>query len=124
MVIIMSIKPSYAKKILKWEKVFELRKSFSKRTVKKVVIYESAPISKVVGEFEIGEVLYEPLEDLWNHTKNLSCVNRKFFDQYFEWKKFWFAIKVKNPQRYKKHKMISDYWINFPPQSYMYLNIK
>ena len=117
----MSIKPYYAEKILNWEKLYELRKIFTKKKISKVIIYESAPVSKVVGEFEVKEVLYEPLEDLWNYTKDLSCVNREFFDQYFKWKEFWYAVKIKNPKRYKTPKLVSEYWLKGIPQSYVFL---
>ncbi len=122
--IIISIKPIYAEKILNWEKLFELRKFFTKKEVSKVIIYESAPISRVVGEFEIEKILYEPLDKLWNDTKNYSCVNKEFFDKYFEWKEYWYAIKVKNPKRYKESKSITEYWAKVPPQSYMYCSTK
>lgn len=119
--IIIPIKPQFAEKILEWVKNFELRRAFSKKEINKVIIYESAPVSKVVGEFEVKEVLYEPLEDLWNYTKDSSCVNREFFDQYFKWKEFWYAVKIKNPKRYKTPKLISEYWLKGIPQSYVFL---
>ena len=120
--IILSIKSQYAEKIFHWEKIYELRRSFSKKGISKIIIYETAPISRVVWEFKIEKILYEPLEKLWNDTKDYSCVSREFFDKYFNWKEFWYAIKVRNPKKYKNPKLISDYWIKRPPQSYYYLN--
>ena len=119
--IIISIKPIYAEKILNWEKLYELRRLFTKKEIGKVIIYESAPISRVVGEFEVEKVLYKSLEDLWEATKDFSCVDKAFFDEYFRWKEFWYAIKVKNPKRYQHTKPITNYWIEFPPQSYTFL---
>ena len=120
MKIIISIKPIYAEKILNWEKLYELRKIFSNKKIDKAIIYESAPVSRVVWEFEIEEVLCEPIDVLWNKTKGYSCVDEKFFDEYYKWKDKWYAIKVKNPIRYKEIKKISDYWMNYPPQSYAF----
>ena len=122
MQIILSIKPIYAEKILNWEKLYELRKVFTKKEISKVIIYESAPVSRIVGEFEIKEVLHEPIKKLRNLTNEFSCINKEFFDEYFKWKEFWFAIKVKNPKRYMEHKKISEYWMERPPQSYAFLN--
>ena len=119
--IILSIKPYYAEKILNWEKLYELRKVFTKKTFSKVIIYESAPISRVVWEFEIEKILYEPLNKLREDTKNYSFVYKEFFDKYFEWQEYWYAIKIKNPIRYKEQKLLSDYGKKYPPQSYYFL---
>jgi len=119
--IIISIKPIYTEKILIWEKLFELRKRFSIKKIKKAIIYESTPKSRVVGEFEVEKILYEPLDRLRNNTKDYSCIDKKFFDKYFEWKEKWYAIKIKNPKRYKETKKISDYGMKYPPQSYAFL---
>lgn len=119
--IILSIKSKYVEKILSWEKLYELRKVFTKDKINKVIIYESAPISRVVGEFEIEKVLYEPLGKLWDITKDFSCVDMEFFEKYFNWKEYWYAIKIKNPKRYKKHRLITDYWTKRPPQNYAFV---
>ena len=119
--LILSIKPEYTEKILNWEKLYELRRLFTKKEVDKVIIYESAPVSRVVGEFEIEEILCEPLDRLRNDTRDYSCVDKRFFDQYFEWKEKWYAIKIKNLKRYKEEKLISDYGMEYPPQSYAFI---
>ena len=119
--VILSIKPIYTEKILNWEKLYELRKRFSNKEISKVIIYESAPVSRVVWEFDIEEVLCEPINVLWEKTKDYSCVDKKFFDEYYEWKEYWYALKVKNPMRYKKPKLLSEYWKKYPPQSYYFL---
>lgn len=119
--LIISIKSEFVKKIFNWEKICELRRIFPKSDVNKVIIYESAPISRVVGEFEVEDIFYKNLVDLWNFTKWFSCVDKKFFDEYFHWKEFWYAIKIKNVKKYKTLKMISDYGFVRPPQSYAFL---
>ena len=119
--VLLSIKPKFAEKILNWKKLYELRKIFTKKEITKVIIYESAPISRVVWEFEVEKVLYEPITQLWDHTKDFSQVNKEFFDSYFKWKEFWYAIKLKNPRKYRNLKLLSDYWIKFPPQNYCFI---
>ena len=55
MKVILSIKPEFANKIFNGTKKFEFRRTlFKKKEVKKIVVYASAPISKVIGEFESG----------------------------------------------------------------------
>lgn len=119
--IIISIKPVFTEKILNWEKIYELRKRFSDKKISKAIIYESSPISKVVGEFDVEEVLCETIDILWEKTKTSSCVDKKFFNEYYNWKEYWYALKVKNPKRYKAPKSLSEYWKKYPPQSYYFI---
>ena len=58
MKVLLSIKPEFVEKIFAGTKKYEFRKSlFKKSGVKYVVIYASAPIKRVVGEFEIDDIL-------------------------------------------------------------------
>ena len=121
MKILLSIKPIYANKILNWEKLFELRKSIPKEKFDTVIIYSSSPEKRIIWEFKVEWIICENLDKLWNITKRWSCVDKKFFDEYFKWKDKWYAIKVSNPIRYKESFPITKY-ANFPPQSFMYIN--
>lgn len=119
---ILSIKPYYANKILDWEKIYELRKSIFKEKVDKVIIYASAPISKIIWEFEVDEVLCENLNLLWEKTKDYSCVDKSFFKEYFKEKEFWYAIKIWKVKKYRTQLNIKDnFWIS-APQSFSYVN--
>jgi len=56
--VILSIKPEYAFKIFNGTKLFEFRKAiFKNPAVKKVIVYASSPVQRVIGEFEIDETL-------------------------------------------------------------------
>ncbi|WP_288243939.1 hypothetical protein [uncultured Chryseobacterium sp.] len=122
MKVILSIKPIYAEKILNGEKIFELRKSiFRKPEVKKVIIYASAPISKIVGEFEIDSIHHHDINDLWNLTKNSNGVDRTFFYEYFINRQKGFAIKIKNTKRYKSQYDIYEKYGVRAPQSFSYI---
>lgn len=119
---ILSIKPYYANKILEWEKIYELRKSVFKLRVEKVFIYASAPISKIIWEFQVDKVLYDDIDNLWEETKDYSCVDKTFFNEYFENRDKWYAIKVCNVKKYKKFLRIrEDFWM-VAPQSFSYVN--
>ena len=68
--VLLSIKPEYAEKILSGEKRYEFRRAlFKNPEIKKVVIYATSPIKKVIGEFDIECILTLELEDLWRKTK-------------------------------------------------------
>ena len=56
MKVILSIKPEFANKIFNGTKKFEFRRTlFKNKEIKMIIVYASAPISKVIGEFEIIE---------------------------------------------------------------------
>lgn len=120
MKILLSIKPIYANKILDWEKFFELRKSIPKEEFDTVIIYSSFPEKKIIWEFKVDKIIYKSLDELWDITKEWSCVDKKFFDEYYKWKERWYAIKVKEIKRYKESLPITTY-TKFPPQSFMYI---
>jgi len=121
MKVLLSIKPIYANKILNWEKIFELRKSIPKNKFDTVIIYSSLPEKRIIWEFKVEEIICEKLDQLWNDVKEWSCINKKFFDEYYKWKEKWYAIKVGNVIKYDKTLSITAY-AKIPPQSFMYVN--
>ncbi|MFN8356318.1 MAG: ASCH domain-containing protein [Spirosomataceae bacterium] len=124
MKILLSIKPEFADKIFEGTKQFEFRKSiFKDKTVRKVVVYASSPIQKVVGEFEIEYILNTNPSTLWEETKEFAGISKEFFDAYFNNRKMAFAFKIKSVKSYKQPLCLKrDFKINTPPQSFMYLN--
>ena len=121
--VLLSIKPEYAEKILNGTKRFEYRKAIPRNeSVSTVVIYATMPVGKVVGEFEIGSILCEKPEDLWQRTKGASGITREFFDSYFDGRDQAMAITVKKPKRYTTSKSLQDVsGSRTPPQSFQYL---
>ena len=122
MKVILSIKPKYAEKILDGKKTYELRKTiFRNPDVKKVIIYASSPISKIIGEFEIDYILHKEIDDLWKKTKDFNCVEKSFFDEYFTNKEKGYAIKIKKTKKYRQHFCIKEKFGIKAPQSFSYV---
>lgn len=122
MKIILSIKPEFANKIFDGNKKFEFRRSiFKNKEVSKVIVYASSPVSKVIGEFEIGEVLFKDLNSLWQETKEYSGITEKYFYDYFIGKENGFALEVKRVKKYKKELCIEKSFGKRPPQSFAYI---
>lgn len=120
--VLLSIKPEYAEKILAGEKHYEFRRTvFKNPAIKKVVIYASNPVKKIVGEFDIECVIFLELEDLWKETSKYSGIDKDFYDQYFDGKTFGYAIKVKKAKRYKNQLDLDKFKIKYPPQSFVYI---
>lgn len=122
MKIILSIKPEFANKIFEGNKKFEFRRSiFKNKEVSKVIVYASSPVSKVIGEFEIGEVLFKDLNSLWQETKEFSGITEEYFYDYFIGKENGFAIEVKRVKKYKHELCIEKSFGKRPPQSFAYV---
>lgn len=121
MKIILSIKPEFAEKIFDGSKKFEFRRAIYKnKDVKKVIVYASSPVKKVIGEFEVESILNYDLQTLWSLTKDFSGISSDYFYQYFDKKKSGFAIKIKNSKRYKNPKCLRQDFKLLPPQSFLY----
>jgi predicted transcriptional regulator len=123
MKVLLSIKPEYADKILSGEKKFEFRKSIFKRTdVTAIIIYATMPVGKVVGEFEIENILSDRPEEIWYQTKEASGISKFFFDAYFLNREKAYAIQVKNVKSYKTPMDLGDLKQGLKaPQSFAYI---
>lgn len=123
MKVLLSIKPEYAESILTGKKRFEFRKSiFRNKDVKTIVIYATMPVGKVIGEFEVDDIIYLEPSELWTTTKKYAGITRGFFDEYFSERTKGFAIAVKNPKRYEEPILLNDMIPGaVPPQSFRYI---
>lgn len=120
--VLLSIKPEFANKIFDGTKKFEFRKAIFKRTdIRRVIVYASSPVQKVIGEFQIESILNDSVENLWKRTSEFSGITKDFYQQYFAGREQAYAIQVGNVKRFKKAKTLQDYNINFAPQSYVYI---
>lgn len=121
MKVLLSIKPVFANKIFEGTKRFEFRKSIFKKQVSTVVVYASAPLQQIIGEFEIEQILYLDLETLWSITHSDSGISKSFFYEYFEDKERGYAIQIKNTKLYEVPKNLKETYNMFPPQSFAYI---
>lgn len=123
--VILSIKPEFVEKIFSGEKKYEYRKVLFKQKVDTVYIYASRPISKIVGEFKIEEIICDTPENIWNLTKEQSGVTKKFFYKYYEGKDKGVALKIKDCKEYEEGVNPGSLVANFKvPQSFIYTNTK
>lgn len=123
MKVLLSIKPEFAKLIFEGTKKFEFRKSIFKNSdIKTVVVYASSPLQKVIGEFEIEDIINERLDTLWEKTREYAGIDKSYFNQYFATKEEGYAIKIKKATKYEKYLSLKDDFNLTPPQSFMYIN--
>ena len=121
---LLSIKPEFVEEIIEGRKKFEYRKKVFKRSdISSIVVYATKPYGKVVGEFEIAEIIEENLDTLWNETRKFSGISEEFFYNYFKDRESGFAIKIKEFVEYKEHLELSEFdsSIKVAPQSFCYI---
>ncbi|MEQ2944969.1 ASCH domain-containing protein [Anaerostipes hadrus] len=116
-----SIRPEYVEKIFNGTKKFEYRKQPNRIPISKILIYETAPIMKIVGEAEVEKVLVDTPEVIWEKTKEYPGINKKFYDQYFRKRDTAVAYQLKNVIKFDIPKELSDFGIKRAPQSFCYL---
>jgi predicted transcriptional regulator len=120
--VLLSIKPEFVEKIFNGTKRYEFRRTiFKEGNIKKIIIYASSPVQKVIGEFEIDNILNTDIETLWKRTNKYSGISAEYFFKYFSEKEIGYAIKIKNAKRYRRPLSISKDFNSVPPQSFLYL---
>lgn len=121
--VLLSIKPVHVENILSGVKTFEFRrKLFTRRDVRTVLIYCTRPVGRLVGEFDIAEILKDHPDRLWLRTRSGSGISKEYFDGYFSGRTEAYALKIGEVRRFASHVDPSDIVENFsPPQSFMYV---
>ncbi|MCI9323590.1 MAG: ASCH domain-containing protein [Lachnospiraceae bacterium] len=121
--ILLSINPIHVEKIMNGTKRYEFRKRACKRQEDRILIYSTNPISKVVGEAEVEDILIDDPETIWRRTEKKSGINKHFFDKYFENREHAVAYKLKNVKRYVEPRELKEYGIRTAPQSFQYIEV-
>lgn len=119
--ILLSINPEHVENIMLGTKRFEFRKVRCKSEVDKIIIYATAPIGKVVGEVDIAEVIEDGVAAVWQLTREFAGISFEFYESYYEGKQKAVAYRLGKVKEYRIPKSLSDFGVNFAPQSFVYL---
>jgi len=120
--ILISIHPQHVENILLGTKRFELRRC-APDDIKRIVIYATAPESRVAAIAAVDEVLSDTPRALWRKVRDAACVTHDFYQGYFKDSPKAFALRIGNI--YPLTGMISLKDPNLrlcPPQSFCYLD--
>lgn len=118
---LLSINPQHVEKILNGDKKFEFRKVRCKTDVDKIIIYATSPIMRIVGEADLLDIIEGELDVVWKLTADRAGISRNFYYQYYQGKKKAIAYRLGKVVRYKKPLCLSDFGLNYAPQSFIYL---
>ena len=120
--ILMPINPCYVEEILSGRKRYEYRKIKPKRNnIEKIIIYSTSPVKKVVAEVEVEAIIEETPEKVWELTKDYSGITKQSYYNYYKNKEKAIAYKLGRVKKYKEPKNLSEFGINYIPQSFIYL---
>jgi len=123
--VLLSIKPKYVESIMNGEKRYEFRKSiFRREGIDRVYIYSTSPIKKIVGAFNIGDIIEGHPSRLWEECGEYSGLTEFEFFRYFNGKKRVFAIKIEGIKNFNNPIDPREIFPNFvPPQSFCYVDM-
>jgi predicted transcriptional regulator len=122
--VLLSIKPKYVKEILSGAKQYEFRKQiFKNESAKTVYIYSTSPQKKIVARFQIGKIIKEHPDYLWEQYCDVSGLSEKEFFEYFSDRDTGYAIRIEELETFAEpvdpHMMFDKF---VAPQSFRYVN--
>jgi predicted transcriptional regulator len=128
-VILMSIKPKYAEKIIFGSKTIELRRvapNLDKSEI--ILIYESSPVKAITGYAFISSITKSSPEEVWNLFSRETQISKDDFDTYYNGTEHAFAIHITNATPFVVPISLADLRseniLTNPPQSYRYLHME
>lgn len=121
MTIILPIKPEYSNQIIAKQKRYEYRTKIPKQKVGSILIYETYPTMKIVAKITIKKILCGSPYGIWSATKKYAGITKEQFDAYFSNSKKAFAYEIGEIERFSEPKLLSEYGINYIPQSFVYI---
>lgn len=126
-VLLLSIKPQYARKIFDGTKTVELRRVKPKHLNDGdlIWVYESAPVKALVGAFEVEKVIEDSIGQLWKKVQNKSAISKQGYKNYFEGASTGVAIFISRvwelPEPIHLESLRQEPYLFTPPQSFRYV---
>lgn len=125
-VLVISLKPEFANKILSGSKKIELRKCSPRlNNGSLVIIYATAPIKSVVGYCILQEVISASPNEVWNSYKEDLGIDKNRYFEYYQGYSKAVGLKVNQVKTLRESiplSKIREQWPRFsPPQSFLYI---
>ncbi|MFB2920139.1 MULTISPECIES: ASCH domain-containing protein [Aerosakkonema] len=130
-ILLLSIRPEYAQKIIDGTKTVELRRVRTRlKAGDLVLLYISSPEKALVGSFEVERVIEfknsrKALNNFWNEVKNNAGIEKQKFDRYYQGASVAVGIFIKKleifPRPLELERLRRKLPNLKPPQSYRYL---
>ncbi len=118
---LLPIYPEHAENILNGIKWFEYRKVRCRTDTKKIILYATAPVMRILGEVEILDVIIDAPHRVWELTSDGAGISRQNYNRYFLGHEKAVAYKLGAVCRYDTPLKPIDLGINYTPQAAVYL---
>lgn len=118
---LLSINPQYVASIISGKKKYEYRKVRCREDVDSILIYETAPTKRVIGEAAIDDILEDSLDTVWRMTGEFSGITKGFFDKYYRGKDKAIAYHLGKLRIFDKPLTLEDIGVSCAPQSFRYM---
>lgn len=123
---LMSIRPSFAERIMDGSKTVELRRQMPRFPIGGlVVLYASTPVNAVIGVFRLQAMDVGKPKELWSRVGTKTCVDWPCYREYFKGAERAVGLHVGDRwvARYPLQlSAIRAEWRGFrPPQSFRYI---
>ena len=119
--IMLAIKPEYVEEIFDGLKRYEYRRKCPNHPISQIVIYETSPVSKVVGTVDVDEMLGTAPHVLYDMTKKFAGISEDDYNDYFKGSNIAYAYSINHPVIFSHPVSIEEYGLKGVPQSYVYL---
>lgn len=122
MTYIVSIHPQYCDHIFAGRKTFEVRSRIPRLNVGDIIfVYATAPISKVVGYFEVSGVLQLPPMVAWEAFQSFLQITPADFGFYTQGLTQVFLVQIGRTYKYDPTISLSAYGLKSAPQWFVKL---
>lgn len=118
---LLSIHPKYAEAIMSGQKKVEFRKSAFSKSVREIVIYATSPVQKILGSFSVKNIIEDTPAALWKKYNAIGGITREDYREYYGDRDRGVAILVDSVLPLDDPQELSDFGVNVPPQSFIYL---
>lgn len=121
--VLISLKPEWWELIRSGKKTLEIRRTrpADVKLPARVIVYATAPVSVVIGEFLCGNIIRNTKSNFHNLTRR-SLVSLEDLEQYADGHDL-FAWTVYDPVQYDRPMLLSDLGVDCPPQSWQYVEV-
>lgn len=122
MKILLSLHNKHIQNIKKGYKRFEFRTVEAKKfNENEIIVYATAPISKVVGLLKISQVHIDNPENIWKITHDYSCIEEQAYFDYYGNKNKVIAYEIEEFIEFIEPKELVEFGLTCAPQSFVYI---
>ncbi len=121
-VVLLPIKPDFARPIMNGTKAVEFRKTVFAQTPTHVVVYASSPVKRILGYFEVDAVDVDAVDALWAKYGAVGGIDEDDFRDYYAGREQGVALGVERVVSLADPLPLEALGVCAPPQSFMYVD--